>query len=553
MSDDSASGPAKDRPADTEPCSASDDTTGSTFVSLERPTRYDRSLRIRLHNAYFQQRGLAAWGKEEVPYHATTNIALARQHVTLLQRWVQQAEAEGRLGLDDRVRVMEVGGGAGFFALTFRRALRELAPTLASRVTYLHTDYAVATLAELAGRPEISTLRADGLLRLGMFDLSQPDSPVASFDGDHVDQPPHWVIANYVCCVVGTSLLQVDDDVWSERYVATRVHDDALRDLSQAQRANFVEELLARAGEKRLVEKLRFDWSWRPVDLKQRFDDPLDQHVIRAIARGSDELTLNYPHVFVHFLRALAPWLAKGGLVVVNDFGTAHQRSLEGLSDTQPQDYGNSVALGVAFTLFDVLADALGWHHLRSQNNVGSLMTAVISPTAPIGDPVRSCFERVFEQERPNDDLLDFAAAGERYHEAHDHERALRFYLRCIAIDGDEGDYFYRAAESALETDNLELALTLAKDALRLEVSDEFDAPFLLGRIYCLLGDYQSSLRFYQRSLEHDEHAVTLTNMGVLYEHFRDADNARACYKRAIATDPDCDRAKRLLNKLGGL
>jgi hypothetical protein len=53
-------------------------------VILQEFLPYDQSLHWRVHDAYFAQRGMAAWTSGDIPFFATSNYPIARQHARVL-------------------------------------------------------------------------------------------------------------------------------------------------------------------------------------------------------------------------------------------------------------------------------------------------------------------------------------------------------------------------------------------------------------------------------------------------------------------------------------
>ncbi|MEZ0229591.1 MAG: hypothetical protein ACAI25_13260, partial [Planctomycetota bacterium] len=84
-------------------------TTKSADIVLEDHVPYDRSAIWRIHDAYFAERGSKAWTEGEIPFYATSNYAIARQHARAIIALVRVLEEEGAVRPDETVCLLEVG------------------------------------------------------------------------------------------------------------------------------------------------------------------------------------------------------------------------------------------------------------------------------------------------------------------------------------------------------------------------------------------------------------------------------------------------------------
>lgn len=522
-------------------------------VLLQPSTPFDQSLLWKFHDAYFASRGIAAWNQGEVPYYSTSNFATARQHAGFLVDVVLSQYAEGRLGEDDEIWVLEVGSGLGRFAANFLRALEvscgPMGEDIFSRVRYILSDYSEKNVREAAGTPALSPYVAAGRIVPALVDLRDP-TRLTFLDGREGEVPLQMVIANYVCCVVPLKNMQHRAaEGWFEQWVRLekKVEGEVLRTPGE-----LIEDMLANPTREGMVKALDilFEWRSRPLDLV--YAKPLHQRVLANVAEvvGGDA-TVGYPHGFIDFIDGVSRFLAPGGLVLVNDYGSIDKREMAGLHDRRSQIYGNSIANSVNFAIFDAFAEATGWHILRSRDMLGSLHSAALRPGIPWTDREEDGFDRNYVKWRGGDDILDHTHTARLLAEKKDWDRAIRYWRRAIELEPENPDHFYKAGDAAIDGGHYDMAIAFLEQGIALATPETgLDFEFQLGRAACLAQDYKASIRWYELALTKENHPTTWTNLGVLYESEGRYRDAFRCYKMAMEVDPKYARGRERMQLL---
>lgn len=520
-------------------------------VTLEGLTPYDRSVQWRFHDAYFAQRGIAAWERGDIPHHSTNNYAVARQHAELLLGLVATLEAAGSLAPGDPVCVMEIGGGVGRFAANLMRALESgtgsAGKDLAGRLSYLFTDFSDKSLREAAATNHLAPWVAAGRVRPALFDLRCDVTP-RPLDGQPLDdRRPIALLSNYVACTAPTKQLQRRPDGWHELHVEIRAETD---DASADPRA-LLDGLLADAARFNLLRNLAFFYEWKPTALDSLFEGPLHSQVITRVLDGLQEATLGYPLGYIDFLDRMRRALAPGGVFVITDYGNVAPARITGLRERRPQYYGNTVNHDVYFPLFTALAAETGMGVALTHDPLGSLHTAVIGPDGALPAPLLAAFEAAFAQRSDADDVLDFGHAGQKCLEGRDYGRAVRFYRRALALDVDSIDLCYRLGTAAIEAGELDLAIESLDRGLALSGNEpQHDFEFQLGRATCLRAEPEVAERWYRASLGREPHPVTFTNLAVILESLGRHEEAYRTLQQALALDPEHKRAHERLDHL---
>ena len=517
-------------------------------VTIEPWTPFHESLCWMLHDAYWAQRGLAAWQAGEVPHDATTNFGLATQHARLL---VDQLVAAGvaEEGADAPIWLLEVGAGQGGFAANLLRALATtcgaIGRALAPRVRLVLSDFARRSVEEACATEALREHAAAGRVLPALLDL-RVGGPPRGFDGVPLEQRFHAVFANYVCCVIPQRSLQRRPDGWYEQLVEVAMELPA----DPVRAKNPLRDLFSDPTRPELLKGLELRFAWRPRGLAELLTEPVHRGAVERLIDGLEQATVGYPQGFLDFVRGLAPRLAPGGAVYVTDYGKVEAAELAVLTDRKPQVYGNSLAHETPFPVFEAFAAAAGWAALRTRDPLRSVQTAVLAPDHGLIERLRPSFERHQVDCRLGDDLMDYYDTGRRASSEDEHDRAVRYFVRCVEIDPYSAEYRYRLAESAVDGGFYTLARAAAEVGMALEDGDRHDFEFVLGRAFCLDDDFSEAIAWYERSLVRDEHWVTHTNLATLYEHEGRFDDARKGYLRALELKPDYEKARRRLADL---
>jgi hypothetical protein len=519
------------------------------FFTLESATPFEKSILWKLHHSYFAQRGIQAWREGDIPYFSTSNYAFARQHARLFAAHVKDLEARGEIEVGSDVWLLEGGAGTGIFAANFLSAIEanEVGyPELFPRVRYLMTDYSEKNVRDALATPRIARYADMGRLVPARYDLTMPRQ-VHILDGTPLTQKLVFAINNYICCVLPMKHLQKrTDGFWYDLHVEVRAE---VQDTSLASPEKYMEALTREATRHNLLKNFDVTWEWRPIELSRKFEDASHVRLIEAITEGLSDATLGYPDRYVEYLKGLSALLVPGGLIMTNDYGSTQRERLRGLSEWRPQYYGNTFNQDVNFSIFDAFAAETGWSLSRTTGDIASVHSAILSQ-ATVGPRVADEFARAYGHYSESDDLLDFSNAARGYAQKKEPARALRFYLRCAALDPHNPEHRYRVGEAALDAGTYDVAVEHLRIGFELDYERAWDFEFQLGRAYCLGNDNKTALEWYAKSSVRAPHPVTHTNMGVLHAAMGDLKEAYRCYKRAIALDPDYERSRECLNSL---
>ena len=301
-------------------------------VALEEFGPIWNSARLRLGRASWGTSGLEPFLTHAVPYTGTSSGRLSEDAVRVFL---------ASAGQRDDYRVLELGAGSGVFAKLFLDHLRNLAPDVYDRTTYVVTDASQTMLAAQDAHALLDphTARVERYVLDATCDIP----PTGDFDA---------VLGTYVLDSLPFDLLAVKDGrVWRKEActaVEGSVCDDpggliaALRDDDPAALAEWQWIAPHLALQTRHTEVNRAELSFG-----------------NSLPTDTGAETMPYVHCYGALacieasLRALRP----GGVAIFSDYG--HLAPLPRYEFLEFQTYGNSVAVGVNF--FQLTAAFENW------------------------------------------------------------------------------------------------------------------------------------------------------------------------------------------------
>jgi tetratricopeptide (TPR) repeat protein len=560
-------------------------------LEIEGPVPYDQSAIWRIHDAYYSAKGVAAWTTGDVPYAATSNSGVARQHARLLVDLVRELVEDEVLGPDDPVTVLEVGSGLGSFCMNFVDALAhgcgEEGRAVVGRLRYLLSDYAEKNLEEALNQPVLARLVNEGTVVPMLFDLTDPTnlslegvSPAAARkakrgkgkgkarrpEGDLVA-----VIFNYIACITPIKVLRWTGQALVEKHVRLTID---VADTADAKRVAGDLATIGEPGElprKEVVERLVASTVWSPVpgdgeaaadrDLSAVFPEEHHQALVGELFARLGPATINYPYVFLDLLRGLRPRLVRGGLLLVSDFGTPERSDIQApTAEREAWHYGMSLAHDVDFVVLDVFAAREGLAVARTRDGLLDLHTVALRSMDALPASFVEAFDASYVRRERGQELLDLSAAAAVSYDAGRHAEAARLYAQCLRLAPRSTQVILRHAQACLAA-NLQSETSLRRLARRirlgrrLDVAGKIDFDTLLAGVHVRLGEPARARKLLERSIERQETAAKRSALAVAFEKLGEWELAYAEHRRALALEPEGEAAdltrRRLVRYLG--
>jgi tetratricopeptide (TPR) repeat protein len=535
---------------------------------LEDFVPYDQSTAWRIHDAYFADRGIAAWTGGDIPFAGTSNSGVALQHARLFVELVRELVESGRLRASEAVDVLEVGSGQGAFALNFIDALAHRCGAagreIAARLRYVLSDYAPRNLTESTALPGLARLVTEGTIVPALFDLRRPeeltflDEPRSKRRG-RGSRPTRGfaaVFLNYICCVSPLKVVRSTETGLLEKYVALSVEV-----ADEAEAKVVAEDLAGTSGgalpRPDLLDRLEANYEWRRLDLASAFGRSVHRKLLPALLEKLPRATVNYPWSFVDLLRGLRARLRPGGMFLVSDFGNP-DRAIDGQSPTNdraPVKYGVALTHDVDFVLFDAFAALEGLGVVRTGDGLFELHTVALRNMPEVPESFRATFDRTHARRAKGQELLDLSAAALVLSEAGRFHEAARLYQQCLRIAPRSVQVIYRFGQACLAAnlesmESLKRLARLLRRGRRLDWGGRLDFDTLLGRVRLRLGEAAKARRLLERSLERSESAARQATLALACEALGDRERAYQAHRRALELEPAGEAAAEAMGKV---
>ncbi len=399
------------------------------------------TARLKFARSSWGRTGLEPFLTNDVPYTGTSSGRLSEDAVDV---FLSTAAPDGPL------RILELGAGSGIFAKLFLDCLRDRAPDVYARTTYLVTDGSESVLAAQALHGVLDAHRER--IESRVLDGATDGVGEAEFDA---------IFGTYILDSLPFDLLAVKDRfVW--RKEARSIVDEA--DVQAA-------EPLRAALREGVAERLR-DWEWLAPRLGlQTRHVPIERDQLEfgeSLPIDTGERTIPYVHCHgaLACLDACRMALREGGVAIFSDYG--HLEFLPRFQFLEFQAYGDSIAVGLNFSQFSAAAknwsDAVLYEPVEED---GNLFTRVLQRRTSPNTALQELVERIYGAEtyRAQNEPLERARelAKSRYFEAAraNYREALAIQPRNWAIMDEVASVFLMMTEdyaAAIEMTDLGLA-----------------------------------------------------------------------------------------------
>ncbi len=351
-------------------------------TELQAPCPLHESLEWRLSGSYWQEAGLLPFAQNSVPYIVNNSGRLSENAALLLFENLSEHPPS-----TERITVLELGAGSGLCAKLFLDAFRSICEErqrdFYERLSFVISDHSARTVAEWRERKMFEahgehaiTARIDALL---------PNRAILADGSAWQVTSPRLVLCNYVLDVLPTTVWRKTPSGLDELLIGTHLID-APEQLTLATGFTLA-QLKARvtddsvAALKSLLPVLPF------LELEVRFAPPrplpqwgADAEALLSSLREGDRLAVNFGAF--DCLHQLTAELEEGGFVLINDYGSVTTLS-DGLRQTGPQRFGDTVAIGLSFPLLERVFTRLGFE-----------------VSSPAGDEERGVHTRLLAKQR---------------------------------------------------------------------------------------------------------------------------------------------------------
>lgn len=358
-------------------------------IQIQARCSYADSMIWQLTDHYFQERGLAIWRCNEVPFWITSNATLAYQTARVVWEALNLMADPPHL-----FYVLELGAGSGVFAYHFLVAWQSMVQNEPSArdplptICYILTDYSEQIVKEASMNQRLQDFCQRGWLQFAICDGRQPHL-MKSLDGSLKNLEPQSigaVLFNYLLCSLPLRVFHYDQGQFFERYLALYqpLHEPSQRPWNYQPAFD--------------LQALEWQESYEPVALPAELDALLGDFF-----SFSAKMSLPYATVGVELLQAILPLLRPGGVLLTSDFAYATWHELKGWGQAKAYIYGNSLVHQVAFPLLAVWLQHQRYPVMQTTTPTNALQTLLLyqGPTIPLR--VQASFNHLFMTHNRNE------------------------------------------------------------------------------------------------------------------------------------------------------
>jgi tetratricopeptide (TPR) repeat protein len=507
----------------------------------------------RMQREFYQERGAEAWRKA-VPWYITNNPAIANAYAELIARFLQDLKRLAQHRPLEPVYIIECGCGTGLFAyyLLNRLAarLRELQLDQMA-VVYVMADVSEKNVAFWESHPALVPLSRDGRLDFAVWDveselhltLRRSGRVFSMADASTHTGNPVILLANYLFDTLRHDVFRVVDRQLQEGLVLLKSNeaaacgpepqgaDDALR-----------------------LSQFGMDYAFAPAPLPY-YGNPRFDAVLAHYTRSQEGDTFLFP---LGALRCIEAWRAVACdrlIVLATDKAVCRPIEFGDRDGPQPVMHDECFSLTTNFHaigLYCLEADGFVRHQATQQ----AIATSLFGIGFDLGQAIETAtaFNTAIDLFGPGH-LFSVYRALEQSYAAMPIE-ILVAYLRLLQNDPFVLDFCMDVILQRMKQTNAVVIRDLI-DIMHLTAGNFYNFPGRSDTLACVgiffqeLGDLETALHYYEKSLEYFGRTVTaLYNSGLCWQRMNQPDRALALFREAVALAPDNILARGWIHRL---
>ncbi|NHN31716.1 SAM-dependent methyltransferase [Paenibacillus agricola] len=516
------------------------------MTNNEKPVyRFSEAPIWELQRAYYEEQGIQAWQREEVPQYITSNPAIATSYAEMIMGFLQD---RARLGYtSEPVTIVELGAGSGRLAFHILKELSELMDYAGIELPpfcYVMSDLAMANVAYWQQHPSLKPFAQQGVLDFAQFDAVHDTELSLKQAGTRIGvgdlQQPLLVIANYFFDSIPQELLYVDEGQIYECDISLEFPAGAA-DLKPAE---LLGQVIPAYHYRRAAEYEQESYPYREV-IKLYQQKLEDSHVL-------------FPAVGLSCLARLGRLSQAGFVLLTADKGDHRLENWEFANAPKLIHHG-SFSLEANYHAIQHVMQQQGAltlftkHHYRNLN-VGCILML----QQPMGYAnTRLAYRRFVERFGP-DDFFNLKAWFEEYCDQLELPQLYAFWR----LSGYDAQTFLRSAKRFIE-------LLLAGNEHQIEdirngmhvmwegyypMQEDYDLALDCATVLYQIDMFDDALFFFEHSLfsGFGQDPATLYSMAICFYEVGKEESAAEYANHALAMDPEHEGALALLALMQG-
>jgi tetratricopeptide (TPR) repeat protein len=497
---------------------------------VEQGRRLSESMLWDLQRDRYNEGGIQAWARGNVPQTITTTPYIARAYARVVLGYLRDMAEQ--LVATQPVYIVELGAGSGRFGYRFVRRFADLLERSSlshKRFKYLMTDVSPSIIEYWQQHPKLRPLVDAGLMDFALFDATHPTDLLPN------SQNPLIVLGNYF-------FDSIPHDSFS-------IHDHQLFE-------NLVRITSRRQAPELTLEDLDITFEAQPAS-SEYYPEPGVNRLLEEYCHRNENVMLQFPIGAIRCIRHFQALSDNRLLVIAGDIGSAHETDL-GEHTAGGIGADNHFWLEVNFHALGEYVLELGGHVFHPPYRHASLNISAFvlgrPPSASNGfRETPLAYHEAIAQNGPDDFFLTSRVIAGRY-EAMSRGELLAF----LRSTGWDSDYFLECMPYLMDS-LVEVSWSGRQDVLHGvdeawqayypmgHGADAGDLPFSFGVLLYTIGEYSPALEYFLRSLElFGADARTTFNVALCQYRLERPAEALHWIDRTLELDPHADQAREM-------
>ncbi|MES2373009.1 MAG: SAM-dependent methyltransferase [Bacteroidota bacterium] len=479
-------------------------------------TTFGNSPIWQLQQQYFEDTGINAWSKSEVPHYVTSNPVVAKAYAEMVYAFLCDLSVTHHA--NEKIYLLELGAGHGRFCYHFLKHLDQLTTNSGYSLPdfcYVLSDFSEGVLNYWKEHPRLQPFYVKGQLDHCLLNALDIQEITLRMSGKTIKKAslslPIIVIANYFFDTIPQDLYFIRNNQVHECYVQTALPEDAA-DISVKER---ISNMILTEADKPLLQK-------------PAYPEPFLNRIIEQFAMQSESDTyLLFPHTGLRCIDHLSQLSQHGLLLLTGDRG--YHRPDESKNRQFPSiAIHGSFSYQVNYHAFKLYcADRGGAHffptHRHDSITHGCLM---LLPDADRFAETKMAYQRFINNFGPD----DFYTLKQLFVSTA-HNLSLQELLACLRLSGYDARFFNQLLprltdliNSVSEEEKWDIFQVLHQIwEMYYPLGEEDDLAFNIGLVLFNLNFPKEALSYFLLSEKiYGYHANRSYNIAVCHYHLND-------------------------------
>ncbi len=512
---------------------------GNQKLVIENAVRFSQSKLWQAQRSYYDQQGIDAW-VDEVPFYVTSNPVIADKYASVTARFLQDWVERDPQSLQHTFYIVELGAGTGQFSFYFLKRFLDLLQRYRAdgiKFCYVMTDFTNNNIDYWKKHPGLSDFISKDLLDFAIFDIEQDQSIELILQKKTLApqslSTPITLIANYLLDSIVVDVFKVQNQTIQASHVSAVVN-----------------------GSHKNSDEIQWDkvsFSYESLPIEGQYYQQSD--INSVLMRYQNQLQQSYLHFPIGALQGLEniSAISQGKLILLSsDKGYV---SLPELEDLDPPE----IAFHGSFSLM-VNYHAIGEYCKLKQGDAFTQKPFDSFSTSAFS--IGFDFKGLPRTHSVLEDSIGEFCPGHYYH-FYDHfeqtlgSASLEYIASVLNFTHWDPEIFNLAHERI--SDLIDGADADVVDYLSLHlpaVIEHFyfmpgadDVIFAVATFYQEIGEYQTAVHYYHRSIEYFEPAFEVwSNLGDCYFELGKYSETIEVLEKALIFQPNDQGVKHMIS-----